>query len=49
MRPVQTPSLFWPTDRKLFRRRARSRLLAPALALALAAVAVLAFGPSFWG
>ncbi len=47
MRPVQT--LFWPTDRKLFRRRARSRLLVPAVALALAALAVLAFGPSVWG
>lgn len=48
MPAVQTPTLFWPTDRKLFRRRARSRLLVPAVALALVALAALAFGPSAW-
>lgn len=37
---MQSPHLFWPADRKLFRQRSRGRLLAPAIA-AVVVVAIL--------
>jgi hypothetical protein len=30
---VQSPHLFWPSDRKLFRQRSRARVLVPAVAI----------------
>lgn len=39
---VQSPNTFWPSDRRLFRRRARARLLAPAIAVAASIVVGLA-------
>jgi len=39
---VQSSNTFWPSDRKLFRRRARTRLLAPAIVIAASIVVGLA-------
>ncbi len=41
---MQTPHLFWPEDRKLFRRRSRLRALLPAVLLASLAGLLLTLG-----
>jgi hypothetical protein len=46
---VQSPNTFWPSDRKFFRRRARTRLLAPAIVIAASIVVGLAIKHSGLG
>lgn len=41
---VQSPNLFWPSDRKLFRQRSRLRSILPALAVVTALLLAFALG-----
>ena len=45
---MQSSNLFWPQDRKLFRRRSRARIVVPVVAVVVAVVVALAFGHAGW-
>ena len=45
---VRLSHLFWPPDRKLFRRQSRWRSAAPAIAAMLVAVLAVAVGQVSW-
>jgi len=45
---VQSPHLYWPSDRKLFRQRSRLRSFAPAVAAVVLVVLALVATRSGW-
>jgi hypothetical protein len=45
---MQSSALFWPSGRRLFRKRSRARTFGLVLAILAVAVLAAAFGPIDW-